>query len=206
MDQEVGGINTASLLNAPKVFSPYEGTPDLYMIHEGERYTRLCVGKETQTIPLGIRLKKAMYVEFAKCTSTDFSQVTLVDAMTGREYDLLERSYVVNLLPEGETEGRFYLNLTPIDDEYIDDDEITTPIDEVVSDKSIALFTNQNEINIVTHNAELQTIYVSDLMGRVTIVKASGSFASLRMPVVKGVYIVKVVADGITRTEKVIIK
>ena len=61
-------------------------------------------------------------------------------------------------------------------------------------------------INVVSVDTNLQTIYVSDMTGRTVQHNASGNAASLRLPVTQGVYLVQVIGDKATRTEKVILK
>lgn len=201
-----------SPINAEKVFAPNAGAPELYMIANDAKYARLCVGSASQMIPLGIRLQTPMYVAFAKCTTKEFSQVTLVDMANGQSYDLLKGSYTADMLPAGDTEGRFFLNLTLAeDDEYIEDEEnggnLPTDVEDVMDGSAISIYAaDEQTIRVVAANTELQTIYVSDMAGRTMKYDVSGNFAELRLPVAQGVYLVKVIGDNATRTEKVILK
>lgn len=212
--QDVNLLNATqdSPINAEKVFAPTAGAPELYMIANDTKYARLCVGSASQMIPLGVRLQTSMYVAFAKCTSEDFSQVTLVDVATGEEYDLLKESYTADMLPAGDTEGRFFLNLTLAeDDEYIEDEEnggnLPTDVEDVMDGSAISIYAaDEQTIRVVAANTELQTIYVSDMAGRTMKYDVSGNFAEMRLPVTQGIYLVKVIGDNATRTEKVILK
>lgn len=212
--QDVNLLNATqdSPINAEKVFAPTAGAPELYMIANDTKYARLCVGSASQMIPLGVRLQTPMYVAFAKCTSEDFSQVTLVDVATGEEYDLLKESYTTDMLPAKDTEGRFFLNLTLAeDDEYIEDEEnggnLPTDVEDVMDGSSISIYAaDEQTIRVVAANTELQTIYVSDMAGRTMKYDVSGNFAEMRLPVTQGIYLVKVIGDNATRTEKVILK
>lgn len=212
--QDVNLLNATqdSPINAEKVFAPTAGAPELYMIANDTKYARLCVGSASQMIPLGVRLQTPMYVAFAKCTSEDFSQVTLVDVATGEEYDLLKESYTTDMLPAKDTEGRFFLNLTLAeDDEYIEDEEnggnLPTDVEDVMDASAISIYAaDEQTIRVVAANTELQTIYVSDMAGRTMKYDVSGNFAEMRLPVTQGIYLVKVIGDNATRTEKVILK
>ena len=151
-----------------------------------------------------------MSVKFAVIDNNQFSQITLLDKQTGKEYNLLEETFTAELLPEGITEGRFYLNLS-VEGEYDSDqdanDEVTT--DVAIIDKetaSINIITNNSTLRVIGTNTELNTIYVSDMSGRTMRYDVSGSAVHLQLPVAGGVYLVHVIGDNATRTEKVIVK
>ena len=208
-DEEMD-VTMEAPLNTPKVFTKTMDTPEAYIMHNDSYYSRLYVGNGVTRIPLGIRLRKAMNVTFQKVYNKGFSSMILLDTQTGREYDLLTRSYTTNLLPKGDTEGRFYLVFSVIPkDEYLPDDDMTTGIDEEVetANADINIYTvNSNTIRVVTNDVNLQTIYVSDMVGRTAKYEAEGNFAEIELPVVNGVYTVQVIGDKLTRNEKVIIK
>jgi hypothetical protein len=158
---------------------------------------------------LGIRLQKAMYVVFAKNYNKNFTKVMLLDAETGKEYNLLEKSHTVDILPAGEIEGRFFLNVAVAADDYVEDDDVPTHVEEESVYKAINMYTdanNGNGIRVITTNVELQHILVSDLMGRSMQYMVSGNSAYVKMPEKKGIYIIQVVGDNASRTEKVIVK
>ena len=208
-DEEMD-VTMEAPLNTPKVFTKTMDTPEAYIMHNDAYYSRLYVGNGVTRIPLGIRLRKAMNVTFQKVYNKGFSSMILLDTQTGKEYDLLTRSYTTNLLPKGDTEGRFYLVFSVIpEDEYLPDDDMTTGVDEEVetANADINIYTvNGNTIRVVTNDVNLQTIYVSDMVGRTAKYDAEGNFAEIELPVVNGVYTVQVIGDKLTRNEKVIIK
>ncbi|MBQ2025733.1 MAG: T9SS type A sorting domain-containing protein [Paludibacteraceae bacterium] len=199
-----------SPLNAPKVFSLSDvNTPELYLLANDDRFARLCIGGKEQTIPLGIRLQKPMYVVFAKNYNKNFTKVMLLDTETGKEYNLLEKSHTVDILPAGETEGRFFLNVAVAADDYVEDDDVTTNVEDQSTYQAINMYKDadsSNGIRVITTNVELQHILVSDLMGRTLQYMASGNSAYIQLPDSKGIYIIQVVGDNATRTEKVILK
>ena len=126
---------------------------------------------------------------------------------------MLRNPFTTESLIAGDIEGRYFLNIElKENDEYVpdQDDDVTTNIaDATEQEYAINIYVNQaygNEISIVTANVELQTIYVSDMTGKTVEYKAVGNNALLRLSVAPGAYIVKVVGDKLTRTEKVILK
>ena len=102
-------------LDTEKIFSANAFAPDLYMIMYDAKYSRLHLGKTSQEIPLGIRIKTPMSVRFEQVSETEFTVVTLVDKLTGKNYNLLGRSYTTELLEVGDLEGRFYLQVSTDD-------------------------------------------------------------------------------------------
>ena len=199
-----------SPFNTSKVFTQNENTPEAYLLSNDAMYSRLYVGKEVQRIPLGIRLRKGMNITFKQVFSEGFDKVILLDMLTGKEYNLLRRSYTTEMLPQGSVEGRFFLVLSVDEyDEFLPDDDITTNVDDVIesTDYSINIYAVDNSmVKVVANNVELQTIYISDMSGRTIRYDANGSYAELQLLGAQGVYVVQVIGDNLTRTEKVILK
>ena len=208
---EMLGAADISALNTPKVFTQNEDTPEAYILFAGGKLTRLQTGNMVASLPLGISLKKAMNITFETVYNEGYAKAILLDAKTGKQYDLLTRSYTTEVLPEGELEGRFFLNVEVKDaDDYIEDSDsgITTDVEDSVTDLAdINIYTvDANAIRVVTSGAELQTIYVSDMTGRTQAYQVSGNYAELQLPVAQGVYLVQVISDKVSRTEKVVLK
>lgn len=211
-DETLGNTDGPVSSDTKKIFAFSDLAPDLYMIMYNDQYARLNIGDKTQSIPLGIRLRSAMNVRFEQISSDAFAEILLIDTQTGESYNLLGRSYTTETLPVGDNKDRFFLQFTleEGDNNYQEDtdDDISTDIAETTN-SNIQIFAGldgDNSIMVVANNVQLQTIYVSDMLGRTTEYKVSGNSASLRLPVYTGVYIVKVIGDTSTRTEKVILK
>ena len=170
-------------------------------------YSRLYVGKDVKRIPLGIRLRKGMNITFKQVYNEGFDKVILLDTHTGKEYNLLHRSYTTEML-QGTVEGRFYLVFTIEEQDDNQDDDFTTDIEDALTEQaSINIYAvGSSTVRVLSNNTELQQIYVSDMAGRTMRYDASGNFAELQLPVSQGVYLVQVIADNATRTEKVVIK
>lgn len=202
---EYKDMTAPAMLDTRKVWSYNTSTPDVYAIMHDAAYQRLFVNSSVATIPLGIKLQEAMPVAFSKVQSEGFVQMTLVDMLTGKAYNLLGNDKIVTEeLPAGVTEGRFFLNIE-IEGEVVDD-EVTTDVEEDAA-ASIQIYTSDdNEICVITDGTDLQTIYVSSMAGRTQAYEVSGAYARLRLPVAQGVYLVQVIAENATRSEKVVLK
>ncbi|MEE1183301.1 MAG: T9SS type A sorting domain-containing protein, partial [Paludibacteraceae bacterium] len=200
-------IGYQSPFNTSKVFTQNENTPEAYLISNDAMYSRLYVGKDVKRIPLGIRLRKGMNITFKQVYNEGFDKVILLDTHTGKEYNLLHRSYTTEML-QGTVEGRFYLVFTIEEQDDNQDDDFTTDIEDALTEQaSINIYAvGSSTVRVLSNNTELQQIYVSDMAGRTMRYDASGNFAELQLPVSQGVYLVQVIADNATRTEKVILK
>ena len=197
--------------NVEKVFAPNYDSPELYILANDTRYSRYTTNDNSVVIPLGVRLKKAMNIKFERAYITNYSEAILTDTYTGKEINLLRNTYTTETLVEGDIEGRFFLNLKVAENDYEEDadDDVTTDVEDVLDDSAaIGIYVAEDgkTINVVSAETNLQTIYVSDMTGRTIQYNASGNAASLRLPVVQGVYLVQVIGDKVTRTEKVILK
>ena len=210
---EVLGEGEESQMNAPTVFA-YREAPEMYMVAHDKKLSRLIVSSGEQMIPLGIQVNSPMYVTFKVTKNSGYKKAILVDTYTGLEHDLLKRAYTADILAKGVCDGRYYLNVSlkndkPEEEEDNNDEDVSTTVDEATNNYAINIYQNtkgDNIINIVTSSVELQSILISDLKGHVVEHKVSGNYARIRVQGNTGIYIVKVVGDKLTRTEKVIIK
>ena len=199
-----------SIANTPKVFATNAGTPELYIISNDKMYTTFDASSSSQLIPLGVRLKQDMNIMFKKINSNDIDKAILVDTYTDKEYNLLERSYTTEVLVSGDIKGRFYLNLgiseNNEDNDDTTDDNVSTEVEENSAEKAINIFVDEdNNIRVITNGVELKNIYVSDMTGRMMSYNVKGYAASLNLPVAEGTYLVHVIAENVTRSEKVIL-
>lgn len=211
-DAAHNGLAPASM-DASKVFSVSNtNTPELYMLAYDNKYARLHTHKPTQTIPLGIMLQVDMRVHFKLSDVDGFEKVTLYDAVADKEFNLTESPDLYLDLKAGNKDyvGQYFLNVTLQEetDDNIDDDTTTDIEEEVAGQTAINIYTNGGEksVQIVTNGVELQQIYVSDMTGRTMRYDAEGTVATIQLPVVDGIYLVQVIGDNATRTEKVVIK
>ena len=205
------GEGNKSNLDVEKAFSPITKTPGLYIIANDGQYSRVDVATTSKAIPLGLRIQEPMIVRFEKSWFSGFSKVTLYDDWTKKEIDLLSKTYTTEELPVGDMEGRFFLYLEEItkEDEELEDDDVTTEVEEEITSASeinIFVDNSDNTIKVITNGMELRTILVSDMAGRTMKFDVRGYAVSLNLPVSQGVYMIHVVGDGGNRTEKVVLK
>ena len=204
-DAEKGGA-ALDVRDAERLWSNDVNVPDLYMMQYDATLQRLYVEKAEKVIPLGVRLQQDMDVSFKLHDTNGYAEAILQDRETGKEYDLLNgKAATITGLSKGVIEGRFFLNLVADSDNEFNTE---TAIDNIISiEPSIGIYTDGgNTIRVLGNNVELQTIYVSDMSGRTTQYNVSGSYANITLPVSKGVYLVQVIGDNVTRTEKVVLK
>ncbi len=209
-DSEVD-VTNGSATDIEKVFAPNADSPELYIMANDKQYTRYTAGNQMLTIPLGIRLQMDMNVKFERVYAEGIDYATLVDSYTGQEIDLLRNAHTTEVLLAGNIEGRYFLNIVlSTEPEFIPDEDVPTDIEqEQEKSNSISIYVDEADgsvINVLGNGVELQTIYVSDMTGRTMQYNVSGNYASLSLPVSQGVYIVQVIGDNTTRTEKVILK
>lgn len=210
----------SSLLNTPKVFTKNADTPEAYIINGNGQYARLDTGKDKVCIPLGIRLQKPMNLTFEKVYNEGYDEVVLVDTKTQKFYNLLKRNYTTDVLATGETEGRFYLNLTVSGDEDLEEegdntggdgieggDDVSTEVEETIEEPEINIYTVDNNIvRVSSVGTTLKSIYVSDMTGRTDEYSVEGNYVELQLPVSSGVYTVTVIGETASKTGKVILK
>ena len=209
-----------SLRNTPKVFTKNIDTPEAYIVNKDAKYSRLVSGKEKVSIPVDIRLLKPMNLTFEKVYNEGYDEVVLVDTKTQKFYNLLKRTYTTDVLSAGDTEGRFYLNLTvsgdddlddegdnPGGDDIVDDDDVTTEVEETIEEPQINIYTVDNSIvRVSSVGTALKTIYVSDMTGRTDEYSVDGNYVELQLPVSSGVYTVTAVGETASKIGKVILK
>jgi hypothetical protein len=181
------------------------------------RYNKEWAGMVVPTmeepIPLGVRTtKKNVSIRFSISEIRGIASATLEDRMLGVTYNLGNEECVIESLPKGVTEGRFFLNLkaaevTP-DEEEGEGDEVTTEAEEEFSSESGISIVGNSEGIVVSSSSDinLQAIYVNDMSGRTAKYAVSGHFAEIKLPVAQGVYTVSVIGDTASKTGKVILK
>jgi hypothetical protein len=202
--------------DAPKVFNETEKkVPELYVMRYEGQWSGIAIPTMEEPIPLGVRtLRNNVSIKFSIREIRGIGTVILEDRMEGKSYNLtLGEECIIEALPKGDTEGRFFLNLKaapeeelPNDDE--EGDDVTTEVeDEVASESGISIIGNSEGI-IVSSSAdiELLTIIVNDMSGKSAAYKVSGQYAEIKLPVAQGVYTVNVIGDTASKTGKVILK
>jgi hypothetical protein len=193
-------------VDAPKVFAAETyALADLYVMRYDAKWASVRVPYANQPIPLGVKVRqKNQTFTFGLVGTNMEGQLLLEDRLAGTVTDLLVNTYSVSDLAvdnNGVCEGRFYLQFVPSQTE----EDVPTNIEEaVIDDHQIAIYACHNNVTISTNlGNNLQTVIVSDMVGRYQVYKVSGRYVTLSLPVTAGVYTVRVVADNAVRTEKV---
>ena len=144
----------------------------------------------------------------------------MVDTKTQKFYNLLKRNYTTDVLATGDTEGRFYLNLTISGDEDLEEegdntggddieggDDVSTEVEETIEEPEINIYTVDNNIvRVSSVGTTLKSIYVSDMTGRTDEYSVEGNYVELQLPVSSGVYTVTVIGETASKIGKVILK
>ena len=202
--------------DAPKLYnSTDKKLPELYVMRYDKDWSGIAIPTMEEPIPVGVKtFRNNVSVKFSLRDVENMGTIILEDRMQGKSYNLtLGEECVIEALPKGVTEGRFFLNLTaaPEEDEHPEEeggDDVTTEVeDEIVSESGISIIGNTQGI-VVSSSAdiELQTIIVNDMSGKSAAYKVSGQYAEIKLPVAQGVYTVNVIGDTASKTGKVILK
>lgn len=193
-------------VDAPKVFAAETyALADLYVMRYDAKWASVRVPYANQPIPLGVKARQTDKTYTFGLVGTNMAgQLLLEDRLAGTVTDLSVNTYSVSDLTvdnKGVCEGRFYLQFVPSQTE----EDVPTNIEEaVMDDHQIAIYACHNNVTISTNlGNNLQTVIVSDMVGRYQVYKVSGRYVTLSLPVAAGVYTVRVVADNAVRTEKV---
>jgi hypothetical protein len=108
----------------------------------------------------------------------------------------------VSGLKKGDYKGRFYLHATPIQTK--DDNQLTHIDEELAQNNNIDIFVQEGTVIVsATQEAKLQSIVVSDMVGRSTTYTVNDQYAEISLPKSKGIYIINVVGEAGIATKKV---
>lgn len=194
-------------VDAPKVFNGMNRSlPDLYVMRYNGKWAGVHIPTVDQPIPLGVNVsQKNQTFTFGLVSTNIVGQILLEDRLAETVTDLSTQTYSVSDLAVGVCEGRFYLSIVPNPDQEFVPDDLPTSVDDTEADAhQIAIYARHNNVTISTNlGNNLQTIIVSDMVGRHQVYKVSGRYVTLSLPVVTGIYTIHVVADNAVRTEKI---
>lgn len=199
------------MIDSEKLFNDQDlNVPEMYMMAYSKKLSQKGINKQTEIIPLGIRTNVEKSLKFTRQSTDGYEEVILEDRQSGTTYDMLATNaeYIINNVPAGNNEGRFYLHLT------VAEDRIPSTIGEETIGSSdaeeldIAIFAQGKQVTVSSsQNLVIETILVSDMAGRTQVFTASNPhFNQLNLQVAQGTYIVKVIGDKATKEAKVIIK
>ena len=207
---------SVDMTDGQRVFSNSStSAPEIYVALEEGRYALYHVAKAEAVVPLGVRniSGKVMKAQFYLRYIDQYAQAILEDRQENKTYNLLKETPEIEI-PTGYVEGRFFLNLKSASEDILPapgdggSGVITDKVDAESEVENIDIFANGNVITVSsTSGLPLQTVTVSDMGARTQVYKVNGGhYFQLPLKVVAGVYVVQVVADGMTKEQKVLIK
>ncbi len=178
--------------------------PEVYAVMYGKELDKLTLPTFESAIPLGLKLERAMTVEFTIPTMEGIEKAILEDREAGKSYDLLKGEKGSISLAKGTYVGRFFLNLGAEEKE-----DIPTEGDDITSSTAtIDLYGDGSEIIISSsENVILKSAEITDMSGNTTVVTLKNAhYNRVKVNGAQGVYVVKAIGDTKTETAKVIVK
>ena len=210
IDEHKGDVPNLAV-DAPKLFAG-ETTylPDMYVMRYDEKWAGIHIPMAQQPIPLGVRVKNANQTFTFSLLRTNMTcDVLLDDTKAGKTYNLSQGEICqVSDLEIGDCEGRFFLFLSEHPDDYVPDEDISTALDPTLAQNAQIYIYNKGEEIVVssTEGIELQQISISDMAGRHQVYHVSGRYVVLSLPLNSGIYMVQVIGDNASKTEKIQVK
>ncbi len=208
------GVSTNGT-NSEKTFNAsVDDNAELYIIDgEIKRSTLRCDDMQI-VVPLGVRNKsdKTYSIKFTLLSQEGVESVVLEDRSVSpvAQYDLLTDVVpTFSGIQPGDNEGRFYLNINYATE---GDVEIPTVVDEAKDETNreyaLDIFAVGNVVTVSASSDDvIETITITDMVGRSTQLKPSGTnYSRHELAVATGTYIVTATSAKATGVKKVIIK
>ena len=203
-DQEKEDVADFSI-DAPKLFAKETyGLPDVYVRRHDANWADITIPDMTEPIPLGVTINGSDQTFTLEMTQNNMPYTfVLEDRTTSTMYNLSNGEVcTVSGLKNGDYKGRFYLHATPIQTE--DDNQLTNIDEEFAQNNNIDIFVQEGTVIVsATQEAKLQSIVVSDMVGRSTTYTVNDQYAEISLPKSKGIYIINVVGEAGIATKKV---
>ena len=185
--------------NTLKVFSGYEGTPDVCTSAGGKFYYAQTVNADVTEVPLTIKTTADMNVTMTFAGVAGFDAVRLKDKLTGALYDLNDDAAIEFELLEGDNADRFVLQF---------DYGMSMPTTDVAEQTEDAVWVSVNGRNVRIRSVyDIQKVSFVDMLGATRTLKAQGDDLTFDMSgYPAGVCVLVVTTENGTTTEKVLIK
>ena len=191
-------------VDAPKLFAKETAAlPDIYVIRYDANWASVSIPDLTQPIPLGVTINSSKQTFTLEMTQNNMPYTwVLEDRTTSTMYNLSNGEVcTVSGLKKGDYKGRFYLHATPTQQE---DSDVTAVEDVPAQNNNIDIFVQEGTVIVsATQEAKLQSIVVSDMVGRSTTYTVNDQYAEISLPKSKGIYIINVVGEAGIATKKV---
>ena len=192
-------------MDAPKLFAAETSAlPDIYVMRYDAKWASVTLPDMTQPIPLGVSINADNQTFTIEMTGNNMPyEILLEDRTTATMYNLSAGEVcTVSGLAKGDYTGRFYLYGIPTAEE---DEDIETNINTNLDNNGyIDIYTQSNTVIVsAPKDTQLQTITVSDMVGRSTTYMVNGQYAEISMPESNGIYIINVVGEAGIATKKI---
>lgn len=197
----------------------FQGTPEMSYVPDvyimmGEGYDEVVSVPDAETvIPLGVRVREAMDLNFYVKYIDGINEVWLEDRATGEFYPIVNYMGTIRGLEPADYQGRFYLHLSSNSDEENPDEEenpdidVPTDVEEATASSGIDIFNTEGVITVSsTSDIALSAVYITDMAGRTRSYKASGNYVRIVTDLVPGVYVVNAVGDKESTERKIVVK
>ena len=197
----------------------FQGTPEMSYVPDvyimmGEGYDEVVSVPDAETvIPLGVRVREAMDLNFYVKYIDGINEVWLEDRATGEFYPIVNYMGTIRGLEPADYQGRFYLHLSSNSEEENPDEEdnpdidVPTDVEETTASSGIDIFDTEGVITVSsTSDIALSAVYITDMAGRTRSYKASGNYVRIVTDLVPGVYVVNAVGDKESTERKIVVK
>ena len=178
--------------------------PEVYAVMYGKELDKLTVPTFESAIPLGLKLERAMTVEFTIPTMGGIEKAILEDREANKSYDLLKGEKGSIALAAGTYAGRFYLNLGT------EKQDVPTEEDPVVDESSeISIYAQEDGIVVISAplSENLKSAEITDLGGVTRSVPLKDAhYNRIKIDGVQGAYVVKAIGEAQSKTAKMIVK
>lgn len=188
--------------------------PDVYVMLDDSYDEVVAVPNAEKVIPLGVRVREKMDLNFYVYDMDGINEVYLEDRATGEFRDIVRSRAMFRDMEAGDYKGRFYLHLSTASEEdptapEDPDGGFDTPT-SVVDTENVGGIEIYNSGNVVMVSSSsdilLAEVYITDMSGRTKRYAASGNYLRLVTDLVPGVYVVNAIGDKGSAEQKIVVK
>lgn len=188
--------------------------PDIYVMLDDSYDEVVAVPNAEKVIPLGVRVREKMDLNFYVYEMDGINEVYLEDRATGEFRDIVRSRAMFRDMEAGDYKGRFYLHLSMAseDDPVAPEDpdggsDTPTSVVDTENAGGIEIY-NSGNVVMVSSSSDilLAEVYITDMSGRTKRYAASGNYLRLVTDLVPGVYVVNAIGDKGSAEQKIVVK
>lgn len=188
--------------------------PDVYIMLDDSDDEVVAVPNAEKVIPLGVRVREKMDLNFYVYDLDGINEVMLEDRATGEFSDIVNYRAMFRNMEAGDYKGRFYLHLSSAseDDPIAPEDpdagsDTPTSVDDNHYEGCIDIYNSGNVVTVSSsQDILLAEVYITDMSGRTKRYAASGNYLRLVTDLVPGVYVVNAIGDKASAEQKIVVK